>query len=289
MTSVEVAVDVRDDLGESPRWHAATQTLYWIDVWGKVLHRYTPAENRLVDASLPKMASALAFRREGGLLLAAQDRVVQADESGQFGQTLASTQLLPDARFNDAAVDARGRFWVGAFCNVREQDNQLYSLSPGSNTLQAKDSGIRTANGIAWSPDNRILYFADSDPRVIYAYDFDVEQGIVSNRRVFVDSADQPGVPDGITVDAEGSVWCAFWNGWRVVRYSPAGVVLQVVDVPAARVTAPAFGGEKLNHLYITSAIDGDSVAETGDHATAGRLFVIETETPGLLPFETSL
>jgi sugar lactone lactonase YvrE len=289
MTSLEVASDTHDDLGESPRWHVASQTLYWVDVFEKVLHRYTPASNLREDHRLVKPASALAFRQDGGLLLAVSDRIVQSDNVGNFEQTLATATLLPDARFNDSGVDPQGRLWVGAFCNERKQDNGLYRLSSDVPELREMDTGIQTANGISWSPDGKTMYFADSQPRVIYAYDFDGEAGVVTNRRVFVDCSDQPGVPDGITVDAEGHVWCAFWDGWRVVRYNPSGAAVQVLNVPAARVTACAFGGEKLDHLFITCAISGKSADKTGDHATAGRLYVIETKTPGIAPTATTI
>ena len=176
-----------------------------------------------------------------------------------------------------------GRFWAGTLEPGRSPSNALYCLYPDG-TVQQKESGIRVSNGIGWSPDAQTMYFVDTPTKIIFAYDYEIETGAISKRRAFVDTNQQPGYPDGLTVDIEGCVWCAYWDGWRVVRYDPSGQQLFEISMPVARPTACTFGGEDLNILYITSARVNLSSAELNQQPEAGNLFAYETSTTGIAP-----
>ena len=248
MPDLRVVVASGNQLGECPRWHAPSRSIYWLDINAQMLHRYFPATNRREEITLTERISAFAFHQSGGYLFAAGHKLARADDEGHIYEILASADLPPDSRFNDGVADAAGRFWVGTLNTARRQDNYLYCLD--SEGLRPVDGMIGASNGIAWSPDGLTMYLADSPRKTIWAYDFDIDAGTAQNRRIFVVTADEPGVPDGIATDNEGGVWCAYWDGWRVVRYDSAGSKTERISVPTPRPTACAFGGERLDIIY---------------------------------------
>jgi sugar lactone lactonase YvrE len=280
MSDLRIAVASRNQLGECPRWHAPSQSLYWLDISAQILHRYFPATGQREETTLTERISAFAFYFTGGFLFAAGHKLVRADDNGRIYKILASADLPSDARFNDSVADAAGRFWVGALNTARRRDNHLYCFD--SRDLRPVDSMIGASNGIAWSPDGLTMYLADSPRKTIWAYDFDIDAGTAQNRRIFVATTDEPGVPDGIATDKEGGVWSAYWDGWRVVRYDAAGHETTRIPMPTPRPTACAFGGERLDVLYITSASDG---VPPMDAAMAGHLFTIEPGVQGTVAF----
>lgn len=164
-----------------------------------------------------------------------------------------------------------------------------YDESPGAGSLYFLEgtavtqvlSGLGISNGLDWSPDGHSFYFVDSLARCLWMFDFDRSSGRVSNRRTLVEFEESFGLPDGLTVDAEGCIWVAGWDGWRVQRYSPGGDYLGLVDVPAARVTSCAFGGHDLTDLYITTAAEGLTKEELEMQPEAGSLFVTRVNAKG--------
>ena len=183
-----------------------------------------------------------------------------------------------NARFNDGKVDPRGRFWAGTL----GEDNQscLYKLDPDG-SVQIMETGIQISNGLGWSPDLKTMYYTDSPLRVIYAYDFDLNSGSINNRRKFVKVPREDGFPDGLTVDSEGFIWSAHWDGWRVTRYDPDGKIERVIYLPVQRPTSCAFGGPDLDQLFITSAWTGLSETERQEQPLAGDLFLVHGEVKG--------
>lgn len=252
MASVaERVVASADRLGECPIWDERMSALWWVDIHGPALRRYDPQSGELKSFAMPEAPGSIALRRAGGLLVAL--------ESGLYLLGTEQPKLLakPKAhqaglRFNDGRCDRAGRFWVGT---LAEPDfppkGVLYRIEPDGRA-SAMRSGIRVPNSIAWSPDGRTMYFADSPRHKIWAFDYDAESGEPSNERLF--ATPFPGFPDGSCVDAEGCVWNAEWGGSRVVRYTPAGALDRVIEVPAKNPTCCCFGGLRLDTLYITSA-----------------------------------
>jgi sugar lactone lactonase YvrE len=279
MNELEHVLSVQNELGESPRWNAGEQALYWVDILGRRLYRYHPAtgDGTSFDMGLP--VGAAGFRASGGLVLAAGDGFALWDPQGRELQYIARLKMeKPDARLNDAASDRQGRFWGGT---VDDNTNYLYRLDP-DHTVNIMEEGITLSNGLGWSRDDRTMYFTDTQRQTIFAYDFDPATGSISNKRVFVSTAAEEGSPDGLTVDAEGYVWSARWGGWKVVRYSPLGEVDLEIRLPVANPTSCTFGGPDLDDLYITTAWGYMSVEERAQQPLAGDLFRIKVAVKGM-------
>ena len=184
------------------------------------------------------------------------------------------------ARFNDGKVDRQGRFWAGTM-TPQGATSSLYRIDPDLE-VRHMAGGITISNGIAWSPDNRRMYYADSLRYTVYDYRYNLETGEIDKQRVFIEVEPSFGIPDGLTVDSQGFIWVAFYDGWKVVRYKPDGSIDMQIDLPVARPTCPAFGGQNLDELYITTAVDGLSVDELEEQPMAGDLFMVKPGIKGL-------
>jgi sugar lactone lactonase YvrE len=282
-TEWSVAVDCHNVLGEGPWWDARTGTLLWIDIEGRLLQRHDPSSGRTATRPLPQMAGAVMARAAGGLALAMEDGIwVTETDAGPAARVAPIEPDDPSTRTNDATCDRAGRLWVGSMArDARPGAGSLYRVDPdGSVTRVLVDLAI--SNGIDWSPDDRSMYFIDSATRRVDVLDYDLATGRASSRRVLVELPEGCGLPDGMTVDSEGCLWVAMWDGWSVRRYSPSGDLDRVVRLPVARVTSCAFGGADLGDLYITSASTGLSDAERQEQPLAGALFVVRPGVRGL-------
>jgi sugar lactone lactonase YvrE len=279
MIQAEHFISIGSKLGEGPLWHPQQELLYWVDIEGHCFHRFSL--DTLIHESIPvgQPVGCLAFRKSGGLVLALRDGLGFWDPDHKKLEIIQNPEAeRENSRFNDGRVDRKGRFWAGTLGD--DAHSSLYRLDPDG-SLHVMESGISISNGIGWSPDNSLMYFTDSPAGVIYVYDFDLETGSISNPREFVRVPPEDGVPDGLTVDQEGYVWSAHWDGWRVSRYDPEGGVDRVIYLPIQRPTSCAFGGPNLDQLFITSAWTGLSEAERKDQPFAGDLFMLPTDVQG--------
>jgi sugar lactone lactonase YvrE len=279
MSEVELVFAARDELGEGPLWHPQEGCLYWIDIEAKRYHRLHTPTNTHEIVEVGELVGVLAFRSRGGLVMASDRGFAFFDpETKQIEHIGNPEEDKPDARFNDGAVDRLGRFWAGTMGDPFK--NSLYRLDPDL-SIHRMETGVDISNGIGWSPDNTVMYFTDSTPGIIYAYDFDLATGSIANRRVFVERG-QPGVPDGLTVDADGYVWSAVWGGYCIERYDPAGRLERRIDLPVQCPTSIAFGGQELNELYITSALYEIPSEERHRFPQDGNLFRIKGLAKGI-------
>ncbi|MGL4576142.1 MAG: SMP-30/gluconolactonase/LRE family protein, partial [Burkholderiaceae bacterium] len=256
-------------LGESPFWHPHEQCLYWIDIDGCSVQRFNPATQQAKYWTLPCEPGACAPVARGGaatheLILALRDGFYLLDtRSDSLTKVLAAPSDTSKFRFNDGKCDAAGRLWVGAMYEPRDQElGALWCLTyaHGQFAVEQKAQGNVTTNGLAFSPDNRLLYWAHTRAHRIDCFDFDLAQGRITGRRVFKqfelkqDNTPYGGRPDGAAVDAHGNYWCAMYEGGAVVKLSPAGEGLQRIVLPASKPTMPCFGGADGKTLYITTA-----------------------------------
>jgi sugar lactone lactonase YvrE len=187
---------------------------------------------------------------------------------------------LPENRFNDGRCDRAGRFWAGTMCDARrDPTGSLYRFDADLACTKLRNA-IIIPNGLAFSPDNRTMYFADTNRHTIWAYDYDLASGAATNERVFADTGE--GRPDGSCVDADGGLWNAQYGGWRLVRYAPTGKVDRVVQVPVANPTCCAFGGEDLGTLYVTTATQRLSLDDLAKQPLAGSLLALRPGAKGL-------
>ena len=283
---VQCVADVHAVLGEGPVWVARETALYWVDIKGRTIFRLHDG-GQLDRWDTPFRVGSIAPRASGGFIAGTDQGFAHIDpEAGRFDILYDPESHLPDNRFNDGKVDRDGRFWAGTMDDSEQQAfGTLYRLCPGLDGA-AVDTGYKVTNGPAFSPDGSVMYHNDSALQVTYAFDLDCD-GSATGRRVFLQFADGDGYPDGMTVDSEGCLWIAFWDGWCIRRYSSAGELLQTIEVPVARPTSCAFGGVEFDRLYITSASIGLDDAALAMQPNAGGLFMVSPNVRGLaeVPF----
>ncbi len=277
---VQSAVSLACKLGEGPIWHPEEGLLYSVDIEGRSVWRFDPTSGDAQEFPLGIMVGCLGIRNQGGLIVASERGFAFWDPStNELDHIVHPEEERVNARFNDGAVDRGGRFWAGTM-TPEGFENSLYRLDSDL-TIHQMETGIGISNGIGWSPDAKTMYFTDSPRKLIYTYDFDVATGSIENRRIWVDSSEQDGVPDGLCVDSQGCVWSARWDGWRIERYDPEGQVMEEIPVPVQRPTSCTFGGADLTTLFITSAWTGLTAAQRKAQPGAGDIFRLELEVPG--------
>jgi D-xylonolactonase len=278
---VECVADVKAVLGEGPVWVEREAALYWLDIKGRKIFRLDESGERS-EWDTPTMLGSIAPRESGGFVAASERGFVAVDlEAGCFEPIVDPEEDRPGNRFNDGKVDRAGRFWAGSMDKEeRQASGALYRLDPDLSWSRA-DDGYRVTNGPAFSPDGRLMYENDSALRVTYVFDLDAE-GNASNRRVFARFGEADGYPDGMTVDCEGCLWIAFWDGWCVRRLAPSGERLAQIDLPVQRPTCPAFGGPALDRLYVTSATIGLDAKALEMQPCAGGLLLMSPGVSGL-------
>src|SRR5215218_2328828 len=277
-SSVQCVADVHALLGEGPVWVARETALYWLDIKGLKIFRLDDS-GHVDEWTTPLRVGSLAPRKSGGFIGGTEDGIAIIDPAANRFELVAKPEEhLPDNRFNDGKVDRRGRFWAGSMDDTEKQSTgTLYCVDQDLGVV-AVDQEYKVTNGPAFSPSGDIMYHNDSARQVTYAFDMD-SSGKAVQRRVFMQFGPGDGYPDGMTVDAEGSLWIAFWDGWAVRRYSPKGEWLQTVRIPVSRPTSCAFGGRDLDRLYVTSASIGLDEDALKMQPNAGGLFMM---TPGV-------
>ncbi|MFJ3619761.1 SMP-30/gluconolactonase/LRE family protein [Streptomyces iakyrus] len=273
-TPYEVAVRAEAELGEGPTWDAAAGRLLWIDILGSRLHTYDPATGRRTVRRTEQHIGAVKPRTDGGLVLNLRDGIGLLDPDGGF--RWLHHEPVPGRRANDAAIAPDGALWAGTMRYDEAPGGGTLSRVTGEGTVEVVLDDVAVSNGTGWSPDGRLMYYIDSPTRRIDV--FDHADGRISGRRTLAVIEEDAGFPDGLTVDAEGCVWVALWQGSAVRRYTPGGALDRVIELPVPLVTACAFGGPDLTDLYITTARTG----LTEPPALAGSLFVVPGAGKGL-------
>ena len=292
-------------LGESPFWHPLEQMLYWVDISGKQIVRANVYMGTVEAWDLPGEPGCMAPAASGGLVMALRDGVYRAREWQGPLQRIATLDYDPaQMRANDGKCDALGRFWIGTLDETKVARNAaLYALDCRSGTpvveckIGAATLPATTANGLAWSPDGRTLYWADTPSHQVYAWDFEVASATLTAQRTFAHFAPKPagwqfdpapnnggyaGRPDGAAVDVQGNYFVAMFEGRRVCKFSPDGTLLAEFETPVQCPTMPCFGGEDLQTLYLTSARHHRSAAELDAFPLSGGVFSMRVDVPGL-------
>ena len=272
-----------DVLGESPLWSEAEQSLYWIDIGRNVLHRRT-AVGHHAEWVLPARPGCVAEFEDGRLAVTAGDGLYRFSPSVGRARLLVRIKMASDTRFNEGKVDSRGRLWFGSMQNNFGDHNQPRAVERSIGALHRLDRGnqislieehIGICNAIAWSPDERRFYCADSLLGQIFVYNYDADTGAIQNKRVFFGDTNF-GVPDGSAIDIDGCIWNARWGSGQVIRITPTGRVDRRVDIPAPQVTSCAFGGPSLGTLFVTSARFGMDLNELTSAPLSGSVFSID-------------
>ena len=278
-----LAVDSGDLIGEGPAWDEQTRSLLWTDIAGRRIHRLHPESGAVWTRALDQMAGAVLPRASGGLALCLQDGVWLTDADEGEPRLLAPVEADDrTTRLNDVKTDRAGRLWGGTMAlDARPGAGALYRIDPDGTVVYVAGP-MTISNGIEWSPDGSLMYYVDTATRRLDVFDFDLATGTAGGRRPLVHFDESFGLPDGMTIDAAGGLWVAFYDGWAVRRFDPAGDLDRTVELPAARITSCAFGGPDLTDLYITSARDGLSPRQLAEQPLAGGLFAVTPGAAGL-------
>ncbi|NQT85388.1 SMP-30/gluconolactonase/LRE family protein [bacterium] len=276
--------DYACEIGENPLWHPDEKVVYWEDIPKGRLFRYDPATGNHEMCLEHRVIGGFTIQADGALLLFMDRGTVKLWRGGELTTVIDEIPEERDTRFNDVMADPRGRVFCGVM-STADRPGRLYRLDP-DHTLSVVAEDVGTSNGMGFTPDLKQIYHTDSHAHEIHLYDYDVETGAISSRRVFASVPDGEGVPDGMTVDAEGQVWGARWGGARLVRYTPDGEIERRIDFPAEKVSSVIFGGEALTDIYVTTA--GGPNKDT-DGAGAGALFHLNLGIRGVDEFRSRI
>lgn len=287
MTAVECVLDAKAGIGEGAVWSEAEQALWWVEILERKLHRFDPASGRNTTYEMPSFIGCVGLRPNGKLILALQEGFALFDPETE------ALQVLPGCapgrqgrRFNDGTASPDGRFLATTMMAAPpfdSPDQELFAID-GKRAVTRIEQGLRIGNGLAFSNDGRTLYLSDSHPAgsLIWAYDWDPEDGVATNRRLFFEAKTLPGHPDGAAVDADGCYWYAAAYGWSIVRLTPEGKVDRTIPVPVQKPTKVAFGGPRLDTLFVTSIGTNLEPGSEARQPHAGGLFALDPGVRGM-------
>ena len=276
--------NIKARLGEGAFWNHKTQELYWVDIEDQMLYIYNPQTKTNRSLPTPSKIGTVVPKNTNETIVALQDGIYTMNlKSGDVVLISDIESELTENRFNDGKCDPSGRLWVGSMAlNMQSYKANLYMVDTTGNA-QLKIDTVTNSNGIAWSSDQKTMYYIDTPTGMIRAFDFDNEIGAISNERVVVTVPDSMGFPDGMAIDSDDMLWVGMWNGNAVIRYNPqTGKVISKIEVPAHNVTACAFGGKNLDTLYITTASIDMTEEEKVAYPLAGSLFKADPGVKGV-------
>jgi sugar lactone lactonase YvrE len=280
MLEPKIVADTRLVVGEGTLWHEGEQKLYWLDIPNGSIYRYDPREGGHERIYAGEVIGGFTIQADGSLLLFMARGAVRIWKRGEISTVIEEIPEERDARFNDVIADPEGRVFCGTM-STPKRPGCLYRLEREGKIVRLLE-GIGISNGLGFSPDRKRLYYTDSAKGEIYVFDYERKSGTIRNQRVLIRVPASEGEPDGLTVDAEGCLWSARWNGGCVVRFSPEGREVLRVELPARKVSCLTFGGKDHKDIYISTA-GGDKRDEEGPGA--GALFRLNLGIQGRAEF----
>jgi sugar lactone lactonase YvrE len=303
MSTWTTVVPQPDELGESPFWHPQEKLLYWVDIASRQIRRLDPGKGEVQSWEMPTEPGCIAPVAGGGLVIGLRDGVYRASSwGGDLSRVVRFAHDTDTTRLNDGKADPAGRFWVGTMYEPRDaRKAELYSIDMresalgegGQAIVELKAHNAVIANGLAWSPNGAVVYWADTSNHVIHAWDWNADTNEMKAHRVFQEFAAKPagwqpgdtgygGRPDGAAVDIEGNYWVAMFEGQRLLRFAPSGELIAELPVPVRCPTMPCFGGDDLKTLYLTSARHKRPPAELQALPQSGCVLATRVEVAGL-------
>lgn len=289
-TPITCIAKSNDRLGEGCMWDDKEHVLWWLDIaLPSRIHKLDPATGAHRSWQFNVILTAMALNPDGTLLVGGEHGLYHFSPATGALTEFVQPESLNGNRGNDGAADAAGRFWFGTMqqnigpkgedLDITRNSGALYRIEKdGTSTKMFEDVGV--SNGPCWSPDNKIFYFSDSRAQIIWAFDFDLSTGSLSNKRIHNDTGDH-GSPDGATVDAEGFIWSARWEGSCILRIDPRGRIDRIVEMPASRPTCVCFGGASLDTLYVTSSKAHVADAVLQRYPLQGGVFCFDPHVKG--------
>jgi sugar lactone lactonase YvrE len=277
---VELIADYACEIGENPLWHSIERRLYWCDIPRGRLFRFDPESGVHEQCYQGRIVGGFTFQSDGALLLFMDRGTIAVWREGTLTEIVKEIPGELDSRFNDVIADPHGRVFCGTM-STDKRTGRLYRLDLDG-SLEVMLEGIRCSNGLAFTRDLKSLYYTDSFAQEIYLFDYSIEDGTLSNRRVYAKFEDEDGLPDGATIDSAGRLWSALWDGGAVARIGPDGKIETKIEFPARKVSSITFGGADYTDMYVTTA--GGNIRET-DGELAGSLFRCKSKVPGVPEF----
>jgi sugar lactone lactonase YvrE len=264
-------------LGEGPVWDAANHTILWIDIMGCAIHALDTKSHALRSIFTPSMIGSFALCSDGNIIAALQDGFAFINKNTREINAIGDPEKhLKGNRFNDGKTDPAGRFWAGSMSlNGEKGTGNLYMVDE---QLQVKKQieNVSISNGLCWSLDHRFFYYIDTPTMEVVRYDYDNATGEISNKTTVISIPAKEGYPDGMTIDSEGMLWIAHWEGWQVARWDPStGNKIDAIHLPVSLVTSICFGGENMDEMFITSARVGLTDEQLAEEPLAGSSFII--------------
>ena len=273
-------------LGEGPVWHEARKSFFWVDIEGRCFHEMKWPGKTLRTWPVPQRIGMLTpdKNNDTDLIIALQDGIARFNlDTAQLQWLVHIEKEIETNRPNDGKCDALGRLWLGTMdVDCRDSAGSLYCIDQDTR-VETKLNGISISNGLAWSPDNKRLYFIDSPTNKVNSYLFDLETGEITFEKTAITIPADMGMPDGMSIDMDGMLWIANWDGFSVCRWDPhTGDLLDTISIPAPQVTSCAFGGEQMNELLITTAKVGLSDEKLLQYPLSGHVFIANIYTRGI-------
>ena len=281
---LQIIANYKCHCGENPLWNPIDNRLYWCDIPNGRIFRYEPTANVHEICFEGDIVGGFTIESDGALLLFMAHGAIRRWSNGTLTTIVSEIPDERESRFNDVLADPIGRVFCGTMA-TQARPGRLYRLDLDRG-LTVMVEGVKCSNGMAFSPNHRRMYYTDSFAREIYVFDFDVQTGSLTNRQLFVKNAEIDGMPDGSTVDAEGCLWSAQWDGSCLIRYRPDGTEDRRINFPTKKVSSLTFGGPDYSDLYVTTA-GGDNPEENGEHA--GALFRLNVGIRGVAEFHSRL
>jgi D-xylonolactonase len=269
--------------GEGPLWHPDEQCVYWTDIPQGKLFRYEPKSGKSEQVYSGEQVGGFTIQEDGSLLLFMARGAVALWRDDTLTPVIDHLPGEEDSRFNDVIADPAGRVFCGTMPS-KGRMGSLYRLDTDGSIHKVRDSCVNISNGFGFTPNRKQMYYTETLAKKIYVYDYDEKTGAIANQRVLVDSSNEPGFPDGMTVDAGGYIWSARWDGFCLQHYSPMGRELQRIMFPTKKVSCPTFGGPDYMDLYVTTA-GGHDKADNGP--SAGALYRLRLGVKGVPEFRS--
>lgn len=280
----ELVVDYKLAIGENPLWHPYEKKLYWIDIQTACIFRYDPVTGDHEQVYKGDVVGGFTIQVNGALLLFMSKGAIKVWKAGELTSIIGEIPDERETRFNDVIADPEGRVFCGTM-PTNDRPGRLYRLELDGALKKILD-GIGCSNGMGFTPDRKHMYYTDSSKREIYLFDYDQSNGNIENKRVFVTIQENEGVPDGMTVDRDGYVWSARWDGGCIVQYTPDGKENLRIEFPAKKVSSVTFGGDDYMDIYVTTA-GGDKRDKEG--YGAGALFRLNLDIQGVPEFMSKI
>jgi len=283
MSEAKLVLDCRNILGEGILWNEVEECLYWTDIEEQTFFRLKPDSGDLSTYPMPEKLCSFAFRQNSGFLMAFASGLAFFDlQSKRIEWINRINNENSEIRLNDGRCDRMGRFIVGEFDPEEKGRGRAYSIEPDGSHRELF-GGLNSANSTCFSPDGKTLYYSCAVAGEIWAFDYNLNTGNISNKRMFHDFSDQPGLPDGSVIDAEGYLWNAQWAGGRIVRFSPKGDIDQIIKIPVPNPTCLCFGGKDLDIIYVTTARMTLSPEILDQYPSSGGLFAVKAGVTGMV------